>query len=98
MNGHSALGPMCPIGPKPSSGTAEPIEPSRNSRAEVISPPLRPSDVETHPARNAPMIQPTSALEIVQPERLLRHPSDSPSGLMKYASMELTAPDMTAVS
>src|SRR5258708_1957672 len=98
MNGRRASGPMWPIGPKPNSGQAEPIDPSRNISPATNRPPRRPRTVETHPATIAPMMQPRSALEIVQPDRLLRAVSDNPSGSMKYASIEVTAPDITAVS
>src|SRR5262249_35068746 len=84
--------------PKPTSGHAEPIEPKRNMAPATIMPPRRPRRVETQPATNAPMMQPSSALEMVQPDKLLRAVSDHPSGMMKYASMELTAPEITAVS
>src|SRR5512138_991711 len=86
------------MAPKPNSGTAEPIEPNRNRIAATMSPPLRPIAVESHPATAAPMMHPTNALEIVHPDRLLRAVSDRWSGSMKYASIQLTAPEMTAVS
>src|SRR5215468_5626395 len=98
MKGTIASGPICPTAPKPTSGQAEPTEPSRNMAPATIMPPRRPRRDDTHPATNAPMMQPTSALEIVQPDRLLRAVSDHPRGLMKYASIELTAPEITAVS
>src|SRR5258708_21788563 len=86
------------MAPKPISGHAEPIDPSRNIGPATIRPPRRPSAVDIHPATDAPMMQPNMALEMVQPDRLLRAVSDHPSGSMKYASIELTAPEMTAVS
>ncbi len=46
-------------------------------------PPLRPIVDETQPAMAAPMMQPNSALLMVQPDRLLRAVSGNPSGLMK---------------
>ena len=61
-------------------------------------PPLRPTALDTQPATMAPMMQPNSALDTVQPDRLLRAVSDRCSGSMKFASIELTAPEMTAVS
>ncbi len=74
---------MCPIAPNPNSGTAEPIEPTRNMIAATMSPPRRPRDVEIQAASKPPMKQPTRALEMVQPDRLLRAVSVSASGLMK---------------
>src|SRR3569833_372866 len=98
MNCGSAWGPIWPMAPKPNSGTAEPMEPNSNRTAATMRPPLRPIAAESHPATPAPMMHPRRALEIVHPDRLLRAVSDSPSGSMKYASIELTAPEMTAVS
>ena len=53
---------------------------------------------DTQPATIAPMMQPNSALDMVHPDRLLRAVSDRCCGSMKFASMELTAPEITAVS
>src|SRR5215475_10222311 len=98
MKGVSARGPIPPIGPRPISGKAEPTADSRNSSAATIRPPLRPTTFANHPATPAPMMQPNSALEIVQPDRLPRAVSERCNGSMKLASIELTAPEMTAVS
>jgi hypothetical protein len=98
MNGVRAAGPMPPMGPKPNSGYAEPKAETKNKAPATTSPPLRPRTLETQPARKAPMMQPSSALETVQPERLLRAVSVRCCGSMKLASIELTAPEMTAVS
>lgn len=60
-----------------------------------------PMAFDTQPATMATMatmMQPNSALDMVQPERLLRAVSARCCGSMKFASMELTAPEMTAVS
>ena len=46
----------------------------------------------------APMMQPNRALDIVQPERLPRAVSARCNGSMKLVSIEVTAPEMTAVS
>src|SRR5215472_16162162 len=54
--------------------------------------------LETKPATAAPMMHPKSALETVQPDRLLRAVSERCCGSMKLASIEPTAPEMTAVS
>ena len=64
------------MAPNPNSGTADPTEPRRNNKAAAISPHLRPQAVETQPATAAPMMHPTSALEIVQPDKVLRAVSD----------------------
>lgn len=61
-------------------------------------PPLRPIALETHPATMAPMMHPNNALDTVQPDKLLRAVSDKFNGSMKLASIELTAPEITAVS
>src|SRR5271156_979660 len=61
-------------------------------------PPLRPMALDTQPASRAPMMQPNSALETVHPDKLLRAVSDRCCGSMKFASIDVTAPDMTAVS
>jgi hypothetical protein len=44
------------------------------------------------------MTQPDSALETVNPERLFRIVSESPSGSMKLALIEFTAPEISAGS
>ncbi len=98
MNGVSARGPIPPIGPKPISGYAEPAAEMRNRAAATSSPPLRPRAFDAQPARLEPMTHPKSALEMVQPERLPRAVSERCSGSMKFASIELTAPEITAVS
>jgi hypothetical protein len=59
---------------------------------------LRPRRCPTQPAMAAPMMQPKSALDTVQPDRLPRAVSDRCSGSMKFASIALTAPEITAVS
>ncbi len=59
---------MPPMGPKPNSGQAEPMEPKKNSTAETSSAPLRPNAVDSGPATAAPITQPSSAQEMVQPE------------------------------
>src|SRR5215472_2220211 len=98
MNGVSARGPIAPIGPRPNSGKAEPSADSTNSTAATISPPLRPTAFASQPATPAPMMQPNKALDMVQPERLPRAVSERCNGSMKLASIELTAPEITAVS
>ena len=45
--------------------------------------------LEIQPAIKAPMMQPNSALETVQPDKLLRAVSERCCGSMKLASMEL---------
>jgi hypothetical protein len=55
-------------------------------------PPLRPMAFDTQPATMAPMMQPNSALETVQPDKLLRAVSERCCGSMKFASIDVTAP------
>src|ERR1700722_2962004 len=98
INGVSALGPISPIGPRPNSGKAEPAAAIRNRAPATSMPPLRPIAFDTQPATIAPRTQPNRALDTVQPERLLRAVSGRFNGSMKFASIELTAPEITAVS
>ena len=86
------------MAPNPSSGTAEPSEPTKNRTAESSKPPLRPKAVEMGPATAAPITQPSNAQETAQPDRLPRAASDKFCGVMKLASIALTAPEITAVS
>jgi hypothetical protein len=53
---------------------------------------------DTQPATMAPMMHPNKALETVHPDKLLRAVSDRCCGSMKFASIDVTAPEMTAVS
>src|ERR1700733_13059822 len=98
MKGMSALGPISPIGPRPNSRKEEPAAEIRNREPATSMPPLRPIDVDTQPSTIAPRTQPNRALDTVQPERLLRPVSGRFNGSMKFASIELTAPEITAVS
>src|SRR5579859_7368719 len=98
MKGASALAPRLPGGPKPNSGQAAPSEDTRNIAAARIIPPRRPSLLAAQPESSPPSTQPKRALETVQPERLSRAVSVRWRGAMKFASIELTAPEITAVS
>src|SRR3569833_3412330 len=95
--GLCVVGFLWPMAPQPISGKAEPSEENRNSSADTISPPRRPSRSEIGPAMPAPITQPRSAHDTAQPDRLLRAVSASPCGLMKLASIDDTAPELTAV-
>src|SRR6187549_4059174 len=87
-----------PITPMNDSGQAEPNDDMKNNVPATISPPRRPSQCATTPPRAPPMMQPASAQEMVQPSRLMRALSGSPSGATKFSLIESVAPEMTAVS
>src|ERR1700744_4186195 len=98
MNGPSAAAPTWPIAPKPISGKADPRDENRNRTADTRRPPRRPRRSEIGPARAAPITHPRRAQDTVHPDRLLRAVSERPCGAMKLASIDDTAPEMTAVS
>ena len=77
---------------------ADPTEPMKNMTAETRSPPLRPIAVDNGPATAAPSTQPNKAQDTAQPDRLLAADSDKCCGVMKLKSIELTEPEITAVS
>src|SRR3569833_791668 len=98
MNGAKAAAPMLLTGARPNSGTADPNEPTRNSSAATIRPALRPSRLAIGPPARAPIMQPSNAQDIAQPERQTQAATRRPHKQKKKKSMAGTAPEMTAVS
>src|ERR1700741_5659052 len=96
MKGHSASAPRAPNALHRTSGNAEPRDETKNNRAATNNPPLRPIPVESGPASAAPITQPSSAQPMVKPDSQLRAPSARPRGSMKFTSVPLTAPEVTA--